>query len=41
LGGMSARRFGRLAPLGAYGWAAIDALTARVDGGRYGRDRSK
>ena len=28
LGGMGARRFRRLAPLGAYGWAAIDALTA-------------
>jgi thiamine-phosphate pyrophosphorylase len=27
LGGMSARRFRRLAPLGAYGWAGIDAFT--------------
>jgi len=26
LGGMDARRFGRVAALGAYGWAAIDAL---------------
>jgi thiamine-phosphate pyrophosphorylase len=26
LGGVDARRFGRLAPLGAYGWAAIDSL---------------
>ena len=26
LGGMDARRFGRVAPLGAYGWAAIDSL---------------
>lgn len=26
LGGMDARRFRRLRPLGAYGWAAIDAL---------------
>lgn len=28
LGGMNARRFRRCQPLGAYGWAAIDALTA-------------
>lgn len=27
LGGMNAKRFRRLKPLGAYGWAAIDALT--------------
>jgi thiamine-phosphate pyrophosphorylase len=27
LGGMNARRFRRLAPLGAYGWAGIDAFT--------------
>ena len=27
LGGMDARRFRRLAPLGAYGWAGIDSLT--------------
>jgi len=26
LGGMNARRFDRLVPLGAYGWAAIDSL---------------
>jgi len=26
LGGMNAARFRRLKPLGAYGWAAIDAL---------------
>jgi thiamine-phosphate pyrophosphorylase len=26
LGGMDARRFSRLAPLGAHGWAAIDSL---------------
>ena len=26
LGGMDAKRFRRLAPLGAYGWAAIDSL---------------
>jgi thiamine-phosphate pyrophosphorylase len=26
LGGMNARRFRRLAPLGAYGWAGIDAF---------------
>jgi len=26
LGGMDARRFHRLAPLGAYGWAGIDAI---------------
>jgi thiamine-phosphate pyrophosphorylase len=26
LGGMDKRRFGRIAPLGAYGWAAIDSL---------------
>lgn len=29
LGGMDARRFRRLAPLGAGGWAAIDAWTGR------------
>jgi len=28
LGGMDAARFGRLAPLGAYGWAGIDAFVA-------------
>jgi thiamine-phosphate pyrophosphorylase len=28
LGGMNAHRFRRLAPLGAYGWAGIDALIA-------------
>jgi thiamine-phosphate pyrophosphorylase len=28
LGGMTSRRFQRLRQLGAYGWAAIDALTA-------------
>jgi thiamine-phosphate pyrophosphorylase len=28
LGGMNGSRFGRLARLGAYGWAAIDALIA-------------
>ncbi|WP_448502182.1 thiamine phosphate synthase [Sphingomonas sp.] len=27
LGGMDARRFRRMKPLGAYGWAAIDALS--------------
>jgi thiamine monophosphate synthase len=27
LGGMNPRRFRRLKALGAYGWAAIDALT--------------
>lgn len=27
LGGMTARRFARVRPLGAHGWAAIDALT--------------
>jgi thiamine-phosphate pyrophosphorylase len=27
LGGMDARRFRRLKPLGAHGWAAIDALS--------------
>ena len=27
LGGMTAARFRRMKPLGAYGWAAIDALT--------------
>jgi thiamine-phosphate pyrophosphorylase len=26
LGGMDRRRFARLAPLGAHGWAAIDAF---------------
>lgn len=29
LGGMTLRRFARLKPLGAHGWAAIDALHAR------------
>jgi thiamine-phosphate pyrophosphorylase len=29
LGGMTPKRFRRLAPLGAYGWAAIDALSGR------------
>ncbi len=28
LGGMDARRFRRISPLGAYGWAAIDAFRA-------------
>lgn len=28
LGGMNVARFGRLAPLGAYGWAGIDAFVA-------------
>jgi len=32
LGGMDARRFRRLEPLGAYGWAAIDALAAQTGG---------
>jgi len=40
LGGMDARRFRRLAPLGAYGWAAIDALTARASGDPFGGHRS-
>lgn len=30
LGGMTPKRFHRLMPLGAYGWAAIDALTGHV-----------
>lgn len=39
LGGMDAPRFRRLAPLGAYGWAGIDALTAQT-GRHFGGDRS-
>lgn len=37
LGGMDESRFGRLKPLGAHGWAAIDALT----GNRAGKEISK
>lgn len=36
LGGMTPARFRRIKPLGAYGWAAIDALTGRP-GGRKGK----
>ncbi len=30
LGGMDARRFRRMAPLGAYGWAGIDAFAVKT-----------
>ena len=32
LGGMTARRFGRVRPFGFYGWAAIDAWLEKVSG---------
>ena len=41
LGGMDARRFRQLAPLGAYGWAGIDALAAQVVRDPFGGGRSQ
>jgi len=40
LGGMDARRFRQVARMGAYGWAAIDALAAPAGYDRCGDDRN-
>jgi len=40
LGGMDARRFRRLAPFGAYGWAAIDALSQGAGSHPFGGHRT-